>query len=128
MGKNDGTQNEIWRTSQGCDGDIAGDGNQQSGRLGEEAENEPLGANYPDWLRQDPHKPGSASVGGVLSQLIEEADDQLVEIEERIDKALIRVEKYREKIEKVKARRQQLLAVLEVWKAEATKESTIEGA
>ena len=40
MGKKDGTKDEVWGASQGRDGDFAGDGDQQSGRLGEEAEDE----------------------------------------------------------------------------------------
>ena len=75
------TQAETRRTDQRRNGDNAPDGDLQPGCLGEShaAKGGEVGTDYQDRLGRNPIGDGSPSTGGILSQLIDEVENQLGE-------------------------------------------------
>lgn len=87
MGKKDGKRQEAeirQGTHQGCDGDNAANRDRQSRRDGDRDGLEwTLGADFKDWAGRNPAI-RVALRGGVLSQLIAEAEGQLEGVQESI--------------------------------------------
>ena len=123
--RQDGKKTQVRRASQGCDGYSASDGNRESRRLGEQTKHDALGANSQHWLKSTPNQPRPTDPGGIISQLIEETEYQLAEYEELIEKAIASIEKYKERVEQLKKRKQELLLSLESWKADVIENAAI---
>lgn len=79
-----GTQAQVQRASQGCDSDYAAIGNFQAGFNGSGYGVEgTVRIDYQDWVRRNPPIGGDGT-GGIIAQLIEEAEDQLGDAQECI--------------------------------------------
>jgi chromosome segregation ATPase len=120
MGKRKGNRAEdqkrgTRRTEAECDSHPDGERNRQVRQLGRESANQPLGTDHPDRSGQAGNTSRLESLGGIYSQLLEEAEEQLAELEDRLEDTKAKAVKYEQRIERLQARRQQLLESLETW-------------
>ncbi len=96
-----GTQTQVQRTCQGCDGDDAAIGNLQSRRDGSGNEFEgTIGIDYQDWVRRNSLVGGFP--GGIIAQLIEETEDQLGDAQACIARVQKEIEKLHRRLENLK--------------------------
>lgn len=122
-----GKKNQIWRAAGYQDQrDTSGRGDRQSGCLGNQAEDEPLGVNNQDWAGQISLESQFGNVGGILTQLIEEASDQLEECLQDVCDAKNRVERYELKAKKIETRLKILQDALNQWQVKVVETAVIE--
>lgn len=96
-------------------GDSNGASDRRLRQLGQESGNQSIGADHPTGIGQDPGASRLESLGGIYGQLLEEAEEQLAELHDRLDDIRTKAVKYEQRIEKLQARRQQILESLESW-------------
>jgi hypothetical protein len=100
--------------------------NRESGCLGNQVEHEPLGVDNQDWIGQISLESQFGDIGGILTQLIEEASDQLEECVQDISDARSRVERYELKAKKIQARLKVLQDALKQWQVKVVETAVIE--
>lgn len=104
MGDNNGkgTQTQVQRTRQRCDGDNATGGDRKLGRDGSSDGIEgTIGIDYQDWVRGDSLIRG-CSTGGIIAQLITETEDQLGDAQACIARVQKEMEKLHRRLENLK--------------------------
>ena len=84
--------------------------------MGKESGNQSIGTDHPTRTGQNSGASRLESLGGIYSQLLEEAEEQLAELEDRLKETKAKTIRYEQKIEKVRSRRQQILESLESWR------------
>lgn len=99
-----------------CDRDTDRKRDRRVGQLGEKFGDQSIGTGDSDRVRKIADSSRLESLGGIYSQLLEEAEEQLAELGERLEDAKTKVVKYEQRIERLQARRQQILDSLEAWR------------
>jgi hypothetical protein len=106
--------------------DVTGGGDREPRCLGGQAKDEPLGVNHQDWVGQVSLESQFGDIGGILTQLIEEASDQLEECLQDIYDAKIRIERYELKAKKIEARLKILQDALNQWQVKVVETTVVE--
>ncbi|KAM3114928.1 hypothetical protein [Phormidesmis sp. 146-33] len=104
------------RTQKNGLSNVDGERDSRTGHLGGQSGSQSIGTDHPTGTRQNSGASRLESLGGIYSQLLEEAEEQLAELEDRLEETKTKTIRYEQKIEKVRSRRQQILESLESWR------------
>lgn len=103
MGKtNNGTKNQVFRTNKGCSGDTSPRCHSGAKPVGGINGDETVRTDRPYWFGRN----NNQLLGGILTQLIEEYEDQLGETQEdiaRLQRRAAKLEKRLANLERLKA-------------------------
>jgi len=99
MGETHGSKKQVRRTHPRCDGNVATVGYSRIRPASRSAKSfRQIGVNRPDWFGRDPLR---CLPGGILTQLIEEVEDQLGDAEECITREKRRIVKLERRLQRL---------------------------